>query len=130
MPLQAQYRRILSCRCTADSPQIDYGRYLANRGGGGAGQQHHPTGVLHHGPGTQSARFAARRQISNDLRLTNTEQHQLENVTPLRELRAPAPPHSSGNRVEVERGGGNGCSCIESQVTVERIKEETEPFLK
>lgn len=30
--LQAAYRRILSCQCTADSPQIDYERYLASRG--------------------------------------------------------------------------------------------------
>ena len=30
--LQAQYRRIISCRCTADTPQIDYSRYNAGRG--------------------------------------------------------------------------------------------------
>ena len=32
---QAQYRRILSCRCTADSPPVDFGRTNANRGGVG-----------------------------------------------------------------------------------------------
>ena len=113
MRLQAQYRRILSCRCTADSPQIDYGRYLANRGG-----HQHPTGGLHHGA-TQSARFT-RSQANHD-RSTRPAVHvhsttEESDLTPLRELRAPS---SVAGRV-IEK----------SHVTVERIKEETEPFLK
>ena len=102
---QAQYRRILSCRCTADTPQIDYSRYIAGRG-------QPPPGVLaatNNSRGTQSQKlqpFRAQKE-SQHLRTPRTEHMTLTELS--------APPL---------RG-------IDSQVIVERPMDgEIEPFIR
>ena len=81
--LQAQYRRILSCRCTADTPQVDYSRYNAGRGP-------QPSGVL-------ATNF--RNPKDSHSQFANTE-----HMT-LRELRPP-PLRGMDNQVVVERPMG------------------------
>ena len=83
--LQAQYRRILSCRCTADTPQVDYSRYNAGRGP-------QPSGVL------AATQFRNPKDSHSQFR-ANTE-----HMT-LRELSAP-PLRGMDNQVVVERPMG------------------------
>ena len=83
--LQAQYRRIVSCRCTADTPQIDYSRYNAGRGP-------QPSGVL------AATHFRNPKDSHSQFR-ANTE------VMTLRELSAP-PLRGMDNQIVVERPMG------------------------
>jgi len=100
---KAQYRRILSCQCTADSPQIDYGRYLASRG------------QTQHGGRRNQEQQTQHTRIS-------TIHGNSEGIS-LRELqRAPPPSRPKGRdqRVPVVVN-----ACME-----QTIKDETEPFLQ
>jgi len=82
---KAQYRRIVSCRCTADTPQIDYSRYNAGRGP-------QPSGVL------AATHFRNPKDSHSQFR-ANTE------VMTLRELSAP-PLRGMDNQIVVERPMG------------------------
>lgn len=98
---KAAYRRILSCQCTADSPQIDYERYLASRG------------QTQHGGRRNQEQQTQHTRIS-------TIHGNSEGIS-LRELRTqPSRPKGRDQRVPVVVN-----ACME-----QTIKDETEPFLQ
>lgn len=106
---KAQYRRILSCRCTADSPQIDHSRYMAGR----------QTTTHHHSvlPGGRK-----RNQEQQTLHTRVSTIHGSREGISLRELRAPpSRPKGREQRVPVVVN-----ACMEQPI----VKDETEPFLQ